>query len=241
MAKRPIFIPKPESSPFVEEIDVDFEWHSGFAKSQAQKSIRSLHESAAQKGITPVLEISSKSIDSLGTALSAFNLHITIDTGRTISVECAFQGSKVFKDGGPYIDLYDKSSREAKTDLRLKNSGELTAFSLMGEQFPTRPVTAFYDWLYLRALFDNQEEARQLLSYNGFSDIAFNPEKSINCQARSAALFVAMSKNNSIDLKKIVKDKNYYLRLVTGEDVKTPVQLLLISNEKHYNPMSEPR
>src|SRR5262245_8412243 len=84
---------------------------------------------------------------------------------------------------------------------------------------------AFYDWLYLRALFDNQETAGRLFSYKGFSDIAFNPEKSINCQARSAALFVAMSENSSIDLEKAIKDKNYYLKLVTGEDVKTPMQL----------------
>jgi hypothetical protein len=225
MATRPIFIPTPESIPFVALIDVDFEWYPGFAKTQTQKSIRSLHNSAAQRGISPILEISSKASDPLGVSLSAFNLHLRFDTGKTLSVECAFQGSKVFKDGGPYIDLYDKSSRDAKTDPRLKNSGELTAFSLMGEHFPSKPLTAFYDWLYLRALFDNQEMARQLFSYKGFSDIAFNPEKSINCQARSAALFVALSNNSSIDLEKAVKDKNYYLKLVTGEDVKTPIQL----------------
>lgn len=227
MARRPIFIPKPESFPFVVEIDIDFEWYPGFAKSQAQKSIQSLHNSAAQKGISPVLEISSKSSNPLGIALSAFNLHLKLDTGKIISVECAFQGSKVFKDGGPYNDLYDKSSRDAKTDRRLKSSGELTAFSLMGEQFPNKPVTAFYDWLYLKALFNNQELAVRLFSYNGFSDIAFNPDKSINCQARSAALFVGMSKDNNIDLERIIKDKNYYLELVTGEDAKAPVQLQL--------------
>jgi len=225
MTKRPIFIPKPESLPFVVEIDVDFEWYSGFAKTQAQKSIQSLHNSAAQKGISPVLEISSKSLDSLGVALSAFNLQLRIDTGKALSVECAFQGSKVFKDGGPYIDLYDKPSRDAKTDPRLKNSGELTAFSLLGEHFPSKPITAFYDWLFLRALLDNQEMASQLFSYKGFSDIAFNPEKSINCQARSAALFVALSQNGSIDLEKTIRDKNSYWKLVTGKDMTTPLQL----------------
>jgi hypothetical protein len=217
MAKRPVFIPNPESFPFVVEIDIDFEWHPGFAKTQAQKSIQSLHNSAARKGISPVLEISSKSLDSLGVALSAFNLQLKIDAGKTLSVECAFQGSKVFSNGGPYTDLYDKSSRDAKTDSRLKSSGELIAFSLMGEHFPIKPITAFYDWLYLRALFDNQEVARRLFSYKGFSDIAFNPKKSINCQARSAALFVALSENGRIDLEKAIKDKNYYLKLVTGE------------------------
>lgn len=31
-----------------------------------------------------------------------------------------------------------------------------------------------------------------MLTFEGFSDIAFNPEKSLNCQARSAALYVAL-------------------------------------------------
>jgi uncharacterized protein DUF6977 len=41
--------------------NLEFAWHPGFAKSQARKSIASLHEVAKHKGLAPVLEISSKS------------------------------------------------------------------------------------------------------------------------------------------------------------------------------------
>ena len=52
----------------------------------------------------------------------------------------------------------------------------------------------FYDWLYIRALAQNSELALSLMEYNAFTDIAFNPKKSINCQANSAALFVSLKK-----------------------------------------------
>ncbi|MFN9175746.1 MAG: DUF6977 family protein, partial [Synechocystis sp.] len=43
MASRPIFLPT-ENHPFVEEKLVEFTWHPGFAKSQSQKNILSLHQ-----------------------------------------------------------------------------------------------------------------------------------------------------------------------------------------------------
>ena len=129
-----------------------------------------------------------------------------------MSVECAFQGSKVFEHGGPFTDLYAVSSRDAKKDDRLRNSGDVTRFSFMGEDFPTKPLTAFYDWLYITALNQNEGLARQLLRFNGFTDIAFNPDKSFNCQARSAALYVALSQNGEIEN---IVDKNIYLELIS--------------------------
>src|SRR5438045_2126880 len=99
MARRPIFRPVLRGPPFVEEVELNFDWHPGFAKSQAQKSIASLHEAAREKGISPVLEISSKSDTPLGVALSAFNLALRV-RDRTMPVEVAFQGSKVFESGG---------------------------------------------------------------------------------------------------------------------------------------------
>jgi hypothetical protein len=229
MAKRPIFIPKYDSIPFVEEISVDFDWYPGYSITQAQKSILSLHNAGAKKGFSPILEISSKSPNPLGVSLSAFNLMLQAGNLKRLSVECAFQGSKVFEKGGPFTDLYDKSSREAKTDERLKNSGEVTAFQFMGEDFPTTPITAFYDWLYLMALWNNQEFAQQLLLFQGFSDIAFNPEKSINCQARSAALFVGLSKGGMSSVGDIVSNKYMYIDLITGKkiEMKPPTQLSL--------------
>ena len=219
MAKRPVFTPNFSGFPYVDTIDIEFKWHPGFAKSQLQKSIASLHEAAEKLNkISPILEISSKSTSRLGVSLSAFNLSLKTQDGKRMSVECAYQGSKVFENGGPYHELYSASSREAKRDERLRDSGELVAFNFYGEDFPTEPKTAFYDWLYMMALYQKKRDfVKDLEVFQGFSDIAFNPNRSINCQARAAALFVSLSKNGLMD-ERIFQDKDYYLARITGKD-----------------------
>ena len=225
MAKRPIFTPNFNGFPHVDVIDIEFKWHPGFAKSQLQKSIASLHEAAEKLNkISPILEISSKSTSRFGVSLSAFNLSLETPNGQQTSVECAYQGSKVFENGGPYHELYSVSSREAKTDDRLQNSGELVAFNFCGEDFPTEPKTAFYDWLYIIALSHQKTDIiRELEAFQGFSDIVFNPNRSINCQARAAALFVSLSKNGLMD-EQIFRDKDHYLALITGKDALPPTE-----------------
>ncbi len=218
MAKRPIFTPNLNKFPYVDAIDIEFKWHSGFAKLQLQKSIASLHEAAEKLNkISPILEISGKSASDLGISLSAFNLSLKTPNGQRMSVECAYQGSKVFENGGPYHELYLASSREAKTDERLKNSGELIAFNFCGEDFPIEPKTAFYDWLYMTALSEKKTDfVKELGVFQGFSDIVFNPNRSLNCQAHAAALFVALSKNELIN-EQILQNKERYLALITGK------------------------
>lgn len=194
MAKRPVYVPKKNGDINVYEKEIEFQWFPGMSKSQKQKSILSLHEEAEKRNITPLLEISSKSETELGVNLSAFNLYITTKVHqKTFSVESAFQGSKVFQRGGPYIDLLDKTSREAKKDIRLKESGNLVNFLFFDKSFELKPRTLFYDWLYINALVQNDSLSNDILKYSGFTDIEFNPKKSINCQAYSAALFVSLS------------------------------------------------
>ena len=77
MAKRPVYMPQKNGRLAVTEKDIEFRWFPGMSKSQKQKSISSLHEAAERVGISPVLEISSKSEIELGVNLSAFNLYIT--------------------------------------------------------------------------------------------------------------------------------------------------------------------
>ncbi|WP_313166196.1 DarT1-associated NADAR antitoxin family protein [Massilia oculi] len=216
MAVRTVFLPAESMQVGVREINVNFTWYPGMAVSQAQKSILSLHQNAAEKGICNILEISSKSPDELGVALSAFNLKITTKKhGRIFSVESAFQGSKVFECGGPFIDLFEATSREAKRDVRLKQSGNLTGFSFYGMSFPLVPRTFFYDWIYCNALVQNESLIASLFDYDGFTDIVFNPEKSINCQAYSAALFVSLCRSGL--LNEAMSSPEIFLDLVGRE------------------------
>jgi hypothetical protein len=197
MALRPVFIPDPESKSLVREARISFQWRSGLSTAQKQKSIRSLHGAAsAELGIPgeKILEISSKSEQETGRRLSAFVLELDLPDGIRSTVECAFQGSKRFRDGGPYTDLYGLDSRAAKRDARLRSSGPLQTFSFFGEEWPLDSGTAFYDWLYLSTLQKNNRLAQETAAFEAFTDIEFNPSKSINCQANSAARFVAMAK-----------------------------------------------
>ena len=73
----------------------------------------------------------------------------------------------------------------------------------------------FYDWIYIKSLHRDKKLAKQILDYDAFTDIEFNQEKSINCQARSAAIFVSLARlgklehvlNNKIDFRKIYSSK----------------------------------
>ena len=196
MTRRPVFSPvmNRELKELVRVEQIEFKWHAGFSKSQTQKNIASLHKNAEKQiKLKPILEISTKSPKSLGVSLSAFNLRMKLGEGYSSSVESIFQGSKVFEKGGPYIDLYRTTSKKAKKDIRLKDSGTLIKFSFNGDDWPLDPTTLFYDWLYVTALAKfNKMLARRILHYQAFTDIVFNPKKSLNCQARSAALFVAL-------------------------------------------------
>lgn len=192
MARRPVFLPNPEGASPVRSCYVDFQWHAGLAVSLKQKSISALHDAArAALGVERALEISSRSTDPLGVALSAFNLTFNVPgLPCPLSVECAFQVSKVFERRGPYTDIFLMESRDAKRDERLKSSGRLQQFRFLEQKWALEPQTAFYDWLYINALMARPNLAARLDSYVAFTDIEFNPEKSmIRTRASQRALF----------------------------------------------------
>lgn len=194
MAHRPVFIPSNSiKTPVITE-NVAFEWHSGLSYAQKQKSISSLHEKTKNTlSVKKILEVSSKSQEKIGASLSAFNLPSNIhELNCKTSVENVFQASKIFDFGGPFLDLLYVSAREAKKDTRLQNSGKLRNFSLNGDIWPIEPQTLFYDWIYLKALSCQPLLRDCVMNYDAFTDIEFNPKKSINCQAYSVALFVSL-------------------------------------------------
>lgn len=238
MANRPVFIAERNDNSFVKEKKINFEWFPGFSIKQKQKSIESFHENIKKYDEKlNVLEVSSKSSDELGVALSAFNLMITAKNGKKFSVETAFQASKVFQNGGPFLDLYEKTSKEAKKDPRIKNSGELLYFQFFSRKWALEPKTLFYDWLYINALALNEDLAKRVVEYNAFTDIEFNPQKSLNCQARSVALYVSLYKANLLD--NALDSVEQYKQIIVGtinnqiinEDVIEKVQQLSIFDE----------
>ena len=203
MAVRPVFIPRSQGDTLVDIANVDFSWSAGLAVTQKQKSIASLHENyRLHSPGAKILEVSSKSTQTLGRELSAFNMGVQSSGGQFISVESLFQSSKVFTDSGmvhgPFRELMRMSPKEAKRAEQLKTSGRLAHFSFQPNEqraaiiWELEPKTAFYDWLYLNAL-NHSPIKESVLEYSAFTDIEFNPEKSVNCQAYSVALWCALS------------------------------------------------
>lgn len=219
MAQRPVFSIS-DNCPYVIENNIEFQFFSGFSLKQKQKSINSLHEAYLHtKPQSKILEISSKSENELGIKLSAFNLMIKTKSNKEYSVEVVFQASKVFENGGPYIDILEKTSKEAKTDPRLKNSGRLKYFYFNKRRFELIPMTYFYNWVYINTLNLYPDLTNALMEYDSFTDIVFNPDKSINCQARAAAVYVSLRKKGI--LEQAIENKDTFLNIVYGENEPT--------------------
>ncbi len=217
MAKRPAFVVAGNHvAHLVDVIIIEFPWIPGLATSQKQKCVEAMHFAIARSRNLRTLEVSSKSTQPLGKKISAFNLgFIHPKTQSFISVESAFQGSKVFDGGGPFPYLYTKDARQAKQHFRDKDLGQLVRFDFYGQIWPLTPPTLFYDWLYLKSLARNRAIANKVCEYDCFTDIEFNPKRSINCQAYSAALFVSLFRRGILDI--VMKDRESYIHRMKDE------------------------
>ena len=212
MASRPAYFPNLDAIG-VETRFFDFEWHPGFAPSQKKKNVEGLHAAitACHPGSRP-LEISSKSLVPEGVALSAFNLKLPIG-GVPCTVESVFQAGKVFEGGvGPFPELASHDSREAKRFVRARSEGlALVAFEADGVRWSLLPRTAFYDWLYLKALAASPDLAKTVDSFDCFTDIEFNPGRQLNCQAAAAALYRSLV--HAGKLEEALSSQEAFLRL----------------------------
>ncbi len=220
MAKRICFIPEPNGTPMYRELLIEFRYYGGFAISQKQKSIIELHNNIRcvyEKPDLKILEVSTKSANPIGVALSAFNLmYHNVNTGVEYRIENVFQAAKVFEKGGPYDDLLYMQPKDAKKDERLKSSGKLINFTHNNVTWELIPKTMFYDWIYIQSLYRNKELSNEIPKYDAFTDIEFNHEKSINCQARSAAIYVALYKKGNLD--KVISSKDEFRKIYSEED-----------------------
>ncbi|MBR9839927.1 MAG: hypothetical protein GYB50_18805 [Rhodobacteraceae bacterium] len=201
MASRPIFLVDDADDSLVTTVDVEFKWYAGMSLARRRMSAQSLI--SAGRNLYPsrrFLEVSRMSDDPLGEGLSAFNLRYP-EGPRTSGrpVECVFQSSKVFQHGGPFRDLLGAEPGDAKRDERLQTSGRLIEFNLEGEKWSSQPLTAFYDWIYMKALDAHPMNADAVMQYDAFTDIAFNPAKSFSCQAHAVALYVSLRRRNKLN------------------------------------------
>ena len=236
MARRPVFVPEPDGHYLVRETLVDFEWHPGFSVAQKQRSVRALHEAARRsQRHERILEVSTKSNEPLGRQLSAFELQKSLpdDSFRTC-LEAAFQASKVFLDGDHRTQLSEiysnRDARDVKRIMRPWRSIPLEHFRFGAEEWPLEPKSAFYDWLYVRALCEHERSSeiqREITQYDAFTDIEFNPKKSFNCQARSCALFAALAWRSALDQ---TETRSMFLRLLANHDYGCTLDALLPSS-----------
>lgn len=208
---------------FIEET-VEFDWHMGMSWQVRQRSSISMHASIKSKNPeAKILEISTKSLDyELGKALSAFNL--TLDGVR---VENIFQSSKVFNDGGPYLDLLKMDPSTAKKDPRIQNQKTryLISFNHNGEKYPIEPKSFFYDYIYISALSKNKNLLEKIREYNTFTDIEFNQKKPysnskgpFNCQARSCAICVWLLEHQQ--LEEYLSNPEKFIKTIYPEQIK---------------------
>lgn len=197
---------------YVKKDIFSFEWNGGFAVSQKKKNISNLHMAIYKKYYKRALEISTKSGDEIGRRLSAFNLKIG-----DYCLENIFQSSKIYEQGGPYLDLLTVHPKESKQDERHRTSGNLKVFLYKGERWELEPKTAFYDYIYLLAAKASLEEEtlNSITRYDWFTDIEFNPNKSVNCQAEGAALLKYVVEHNCWE---VLESKEtwleFYLRMI---------------------------
>ena len=249
MAEKSVFISKTEY-PFFEEVHVNIDWFGGFALSQKRKYQIGLHQNFLMAyPEEKVLEISSSSLMSLGSRLSAMNLSKRTLKGLPTD-ESAFQSSRIFSDSvmevGPFPEYLFLPGRECKKLVKEKSMGMHSyRYEFDGMTFYAPPwhISQFYYFLYLNALLEpeNKEVREQLLkeSYTAFTDLA---TKSLNCQARSAAIFVGVVRAGFINE---VRGYDSYLKLfrtqtngkADGSHAYENVQLLYKNKVKLLSPI----
>ena len=161
---------------------ISFKWESGTSIQQKQRSCSHMHSALnVLYGLSKSLDISSASTSELGVQLSAFNLTLN---GK--SIECWYQGSKVFSIAGHMKHLYDADPMTAKRSMKEYN-GQLIGFRLIDIDYPIKPRTVFYDYIYLRGLMQFKERDA-ILYYDAFTDVQATLDVDA-CQARSACIY----------------------------------------------------
>lgn len=188
MANRPIYIATGDiNNPFTED-NINFEWVYGYSyinKCKRRDSLKS--EIAKIYNIDNWLEVSSISDKDIGKRLSALNLMLTLTSNNKYSVEDIYQKSKIYKDN------------------------HIIGFKFNNTEFENTPYGMYYDYIYMVALYQNSDYHELIKDYYLFTDLFFNPNKSLNTQARAIAIFKTLYDNECLSLLESVSNfKEYY-------------------------------
>ena len=166
-----------------------------------------------------ILDTSYVSDQQDGAKLSSFNLPIQLASGETVPLECAYQGSKMIDHAGPYTDLFHADPMKVKADPRL--NGEVTGFRLEGVDYAAASPHAFYNWLFCRALHQNQALAEQLERYDAFCDI-MKPMDAEECEARAAAVYEGLRISDK--LTACLDSFDVFCDVMNGMEIAAPVE-----------------
>ena len=213
---RPYFLPL-DKPPYFEQQNILVDQ---VASGNPQDQVAAFHQAIKNEHPdTNILECSGASALQLGKQLSAFDLQITTSHGR-FSIECLYQSCKVFDNGGPYIDLLHKTSREAKTDFRLRRRNKLIGFNLFTTAYTLEDVGEhFYNWIFCIALHQNNDKFQRgtfydtVKEFNVFTDL-YVKAKPHACQARAVAIALALRQTSKWDFQRIANIA-YYIETVT--------------------------
>lgn len=174
-----------------------FDFFQGHALSQKRKCQIGLHQNfLAEYPDYKLLEISGASLLSFGKDLSLMNLKKQTTKG-LMTVKSAFQSSRIYSDDvetiGPFPEYLFVDGKTCKKLVKEASRGLISKkYEFDGMKFyaPPHHISLFYDFLYINALLEeeNYDVTRRLIDggYNAFSDLA---TITLNCQARSAAIF----------------------------------------------------
>ena len=145
-----------------------------------------------------VLEISSRSDDPLGRALSAMNLRAAGSDGdRRLPVESIYQAAKCYGHGGPDEPPVPNGFDAKRRDRERRNAGSLRGFQHDGTFWPAASGSAFYDREWIKAAAA-AGATRELARYDAYTDQFHRPGAAVACQARSAAMLVGLDRSRQL-------------------------------------------
>ena len=213
MSTRPCFIVYP-GEPLPQQIDIDFLWIRGQAHSRRVLCADELaHAIRSKFPEGRHLEVSTYSRTDLGLRLSAMNVRFRSGCYADRTVESVYQSSKVFANGGPYLDIIDDGYvGNPKRDPRLQNSGDLEGFHINSTTIALSDAERLYDAIYITALRQNPKLFTTCMSYNIFTDIAYNPKTMHSTQAAAIATALAMDVSGCVPLNTSILDLNTILQ-----------------------------